>query len=260
MPAITAQEAQRIIREEQRQLNNGRHLPPTLGRIRRLIETESVYICNVGPWPRLIETGSLKSFLVPAYDPKLDPEGLGYVRSQPIPGVFQQAYIANEDNYGYYQDDGRQVALEAIGIGFGMNPANSIVKEGFFVPEGTEPTAAEVRAAKEALSKYFDELIEEARDAYDKGPAERKAVIGERHILAARVKGLDERWVHHQHTQESVRCEMCGKYNPAGVAKCQCGSILDAELYRKLMRQQKEMLEEQELEEATRPEAGHRKK
>ena len=46
---------------------------------------------------------------------------------------------------------------------------------------------------------------------------------------------------------------MCGKYNPAGVAKCQCGSILDVELYRKLMKQQKQMLDLAEMDDLTRP-------
>lgn len=253
MPRITAHEAQQIISEEQRRLNNGRHLPPTLNRIRVLMQEEAVFICNVGPWPRLIETASLRSFFVPAYDQAKDTEKLGYVKSAPIPAVFRTAYIANEDNFGYYDDDGRQVAQEAIGIGFGLHPRNSIAQEGFFVPEGKVPTVEEISNARLALSNYLNELIEEARDAFDKGPAERKNVIADRHLLAARVRGVDERWVHHQHTQESVRCSMCGKYNPTGVAKCACGSILDVELYKKLAAQQKQLLEEAELEDATAP-------
>ena len=254
---VTAQEAAEALRTEKQagsqRLGYHMHLPPTLARVRRLMREENVFICNVGPWPRLIESATLKSFFVPAYDPKQDTEKLRYVKSAPIPGIFRHAYIANEDSFGYYEDDGKQIALEAIGIGFGLHPMNSIVREGFFVPERDEPTSQERGAARAALSDYIDSLIEEARDAYDKGPEERKAVIGDRHLLAARLRGIDERWVHHQHTQESVRCSMCGKYNPAGVAKCQCGSILDVELYRKLMKQQKQMLDLAEMDDLTRP-------
>lgn len=255
--AVTAEEAAVAIRQEKqagsRRLGFNMHLPPTLARVRRLQAEEVVFICNVGPWARLIESATLKSFLVGAYDPAKDPRKLGYVKSNPIPGIFRHAYIASEDSFGYFEDDGKQIAQEAIGIGFGLHPMNSIVREGFFVPENDDPTPDEVMKARGALSNYIDELIGEARDAYDKGPEERKAVIGDRHLLAARTRGIDEKWVHHQHTQESIRCSMCGKYNPAGVAKCQCGSILDVELYRKLMKQQKDMMELAELDEATKP-------
>jgi hypothetical protein len=36
---------------------------------------------------------------------------------------------------------------------------------------------------------------------------------------------------------------MCGKFNPAGIAKCACGQILDFELFQKLQKQQEDMLE-----------------
>ena len=247
MARITAAEASQIIREEQRQLNNGRRLPHTLNRIRVLMAEEFVIICNVGPWEHRRELGC-KNFFIPAYDPKADPQKLRYAKSDPIPGVCREAYIATDEQYGYYEDDGMQVAQEAIGIGFGISPMNSLVRFGVFVPAGKEPTQEELQAAREQLSKYYDFLIEEARDAFDKGPEERKAVISDRHLFAARIRGIDEKWVHHQHTQESVRCEMCGKYNPAGVAKCACGTILDFELYTRIQQKQDQMLEA-----ATRP-------
>lgn len=239
---ISANEAAAIISQKERELSNSRKLPPTLERIRVLMQEEYVLICNVGPWPQKIERGQFY-FHVPGYDAAKDPDKKGYSQSAPIPSIFRHAYVANEDNYGYFEDDGRQVAWEAIGVGFGMNPMNSLVPEGLFVPEGKEPTATEINKARKALSDYFDKLIAEARDAYDKGPTERAAVIGDRHLLAAHSRGLDEKWVHHQHTQESVRCEMCGKFNPQGVAKCQCGTILDFELYQKIEAHQQKMMD-----------------
>lgn len=240
---VDAAEAHRIVNAEMQKLNNNRRLPATLPRLRKMISEDVVFICNVGPWARLLETASLKGFFIPAYDPSKDKEGLGYVKSKPIPAIFRTAKIVSEDEFGYIEDDGMQVALEAIGIGHSLNPQNLLTVEGFFVPQGKEATKAEIARAQQELSRYFDRLIEEARDAYDKGPAERKAVIGERHLLAATTRGIDEPWVHHKHTQENVRCAMCGKFNPSGVAKCQCGSILDVELFMRLQAQQEKMLE-----------------
>ncbi len=249
MARITAQEAHQIIAEEQRQLNNGRSLPLTLDRIRLLMKEESFPICNVGPWSHRCERGCL-SVVIPAYDPKNDPEKLGYAKSEPMPSIRREAKIVSETEFGWVEDDGHFVARDLIGIGFGLAPQNSLVQYGVFVPAGRDATLEEIAAAKLELSRYYDRLIEEARDAYDKGPEERKNVISDRHLLAARVRGLDEKWVHHQHTQESVKCEMCGKFNPAGVAKCQCGTILDFDLYQRLQAKQDRMLEE-----ATRPHA-----
>jgi len=245
MARITAAEAAQIIHEEQRQLNNGRALPPTLNRIRVMMETETFSICNVGPWPYFVERGPLSVF-IPAYDKANDPKKLGYAMSAPMPEVRREAKIISENEFGYFEDDGRMVANDLIGVGFGMAPQNSLVQYGVFVPAGREATAAEVQAAREKLSLYVDRLIEEARDAYDKGPEERKNVITDRHLLAARTRGINEKWVHHQHTQESVQCQMCGSFNPAGIAMCKCGSIIDPELYRKLKAQQDAMKEELE--------------
>jgi hypothetical protein len=100
-----------------------------------------------------------------------------------------------------------------------------------FVPADKTPTKDEIALAKQKLGAYYDRLIAEARDAYDKGPDERKSVINERHLLAARVRGIDERWVHHNHSEEAVRCVNCGKFNPSGIAQCPCGEVLDEALY-----------------------------
>jgi len=254
MARISAAEAAQIIREEQRNLNAA-VMPPTLNRIRLLMKDETFAICNVGPWEYPLERAALH-IRVPAYDPAADPQKKGYATSEPLPCIFREAKLTGGGGevpleYGWIEDDGRQVALDMIGVGFGLAPQNALVQYGVFVPEGATATKQEIAEAQRLLSVYYDRLIAEARDAYDKGPEERKAVISDRHLLAARTRGLDEKWVHHQHTQESVRCEMCGKYNPAGIAKCSCGSIIDFDLYRKLQAQQDQMLEE-----VTRPRKG----
>jgi hypothetical protein len=239
---ITAQEAQALLTQEQRKLNQGRVLPPVLDRIRVLMRDETFPICNVGPWEYRAERGCLSVF-IPAYDPAKDPAKLGYARSEPLAVIRREAKIINEDEFGFIEDDGHMVAQDLIGIGWGMHPQNSLVPFGVFVPAGKEPTPAEIAAAKDQLSLYYDRLIEEARDAYDKGPEARKNTITDRHLTAARIKGIDEAWTRHQHTEASVRCQMCGKFNPAGIAKCACGQILDFELFQKLQKQQEDMLE-----------------
>lgn len=246
MAQITAAEAHQIIQQEQRALNRA-VLPPTLERIRLMMQNDTFRICNVGPWEYRCERASLHVF-IPGYDPKFDTAKRGYAASEPLPCIFREAKLIGGGGdtpleYGWIEDDGHMVALDLIGVGFGMPSRNSLVQYGVFVPAGKEPTTEEVTAAKATLNSYVDRLIAEARDAYDKGPEERKAVISDRHLWAAGQRGIDEKWVHHQHTQESVRCEMCGAYNPAGIAKCKCGSIIDFELFQKLQAQQEAMLD-----------------
>lgn len=252
MAVVTAAEAGQLIAQEQRQLNAGRSLPPTLARIRQLQAEEVFPICNVGPWDYRLERASLMVY-VPAYDASKDHKKLGYAASEPMPDVRREAKIINEDEFGYFEDDGRQVARDLIGIGFGLPGRNALTQYGVFVPAGKTPTKEEVADAQRQLSECVDRLIAEARDAYDKGPVERAAVITERHLWAARQRGLNEAWVHHQHTQQSQQCEMCGKFNPSGIAKCACGHIVDIDLFKRLAAKQKQQLDEMELEEATKP-------
>jgi len=250
MARITAQEASQIIQQEQRSLNSA-SLPPTLARVRKMMKDETFSICNVSPWPYWLERAALH-ILIPGYDPKLDLDKVGYATSEPLPCIFREAKLTGGGGegpleYSWIEDDGRQVALDMIGVGFGLSPQNSLVQYGVFVPENAKPTKEEIQAARKQLQSYQDRLIAEARQAYDKSREElgnlMEADREQRHLWAARERGVDEAWVHHQHTQESIRCEMCGTFNPAKIAKCKCGHILDVELYVKLQREQKEMIE-----------------
>lgn len=253
MPIVTAAEAAQEVSAFNRQMNGAdRRLPPTLGRILQLQKDEVFSICNVGPWDYRIERGSLMVY-IPAYDAVKDSAGLGYSASDPMPEVRREAKIVDEFEYSYFEDDGRMVARDLIGEGFGLPKKNSLAQFGVFVPNGRKPSKEELAAARLRLSECIDRLIAEARDAYDQGPQQRADVICDRHIWAARQRGIDEAWVHHQHTQQSVRCEMCGQYNPSGIAKCRCGNIVDPKLYREIMAKQKAIEEEIELEAATKP-------
>ena len=251
MARITADEAAQIIRQEQRQMNAA-VLPPTLARIRTMQKEETFSICNVGPWPYRLERAALH-IVIPGYDPKMDPDKRGYAASDPLPCIFREAKLTGGGGegpleYSWIDDDGRQVALDMIGVGFGLAPQNALIQYGVFVPAGKEPTKQEIAAAHKELIGYQDRLIAEARQAFDKSREElgrlMEADRDGRHLWAARQRGVDEAWVHHQHTQESVRCDMCGKYNPSGIAKCQCGQILDFDLFAKLQQKQADMMEE----------------
>lgn len=252
MPVVTAAEAAQEVQQWAQKMNGSRSLPPTLARIRKL-QTEEVFsICNIGPWPHRLERGCL-IVDVPAYDPALDHDTLGYAASIPMPDVRREAKIINEDEFGYFEDDGRMVARDMIGIGHSLPISQSLVQYGVFVPEGKHPSKEEIHAAHKQLNGTIDRLISEARQAYDKGPVEREKVINERHLWAARKRGINEAWVHHQHTQESIACEMCGQFNPAAVAKCKCGNIINFELYKRIVAKQQEQMAELELETATKP-------
>lgn len=252
MARITAEEAGQIVMAEQRRLNNSRRLPVTLDRIRVLMQEEAFPICNVGPWLHQIRRACI-AFDIPGYDPANDDQKLGYAQSPLQPSVARMARIIDEDEFGWFEDDGHVQALDLIGVGHGLHPHNSLVQYGVFVPKGKRPIAPEIAAAKGELMTYRDRLIQDAREAYDKGPAERAATIGERHLWAARSAGLNEKWVHNQHTQESVQCVSCGRFNAAGVAKCQCGIILDFDLHFKIETEQRKRLAEYELDQQTKP-------
>lgn len=252
MAVVSAAEAAAEVMAVVRADNGSRLLPRTLRRIQRLQADEVFSICNVGPWPHLIERGSI-IVRVPGYDAAKDHKKLGYAASEPMPEIRREAKVVNEFEYTFIEDDGRMVARDMIGVGFGLPLQWALTQYGVFVPAGPLPTSEEIAAAKQELSVYVDRLINEARTAFDAGPKERQLVINERHLWAARQRGLNEAWVSAQHTQESIRCDSCGKFNPSGIAKCQCGNIIDFDLYKKIEIRQRKQREELDLELATAP-------
>jgi hypothetical protein len=238
-----------------RQINGSRQLPQTLSRLRRLQQEETFPICNVGPWPHRIERGTVMVF-IPGYDPAKDHEKKGCACSDRLPVIRREARIMNEDEYTFFEEDGRKSAWDYIGVGAELHKYNSLVQYGVFVPAGPEPTHEEIQRAKMELNGCIDRLIEEARDAYDKGPAERKGTISDRHLWAARQRGVTEPWVTHQHSEASVKCDSCGRFCPGDVAKCQCGNIINFEIEKRNLirrKQQEQELAELELEMATAP-------
>ena len=253
MPVVSAAEAAQIIRNEQRSMNAA-ILPPTLARIQRLMQEETFPICNVGPWEYRQERGCIQVY-IPKYDPKHDPHKKGYAESAPFPVIRREAVNKSMEpnDYTYIEDDGRAVANDLIGVGFGMHPANSLLPYGVFVPQGPEPTGEELHAARKRLSEYADRLVQEARDAWDKGREEWGKTRSDRHLWAGRVKGIQEKWVTDDHVEESARCSFCGKFNPPDIAACSCGNPINEEAYKRGMQRRRELEEEVALEAATKP-------
>lgn len=249
MPRITAMEAEQIVKadlEGQRRRNQA-NLPSTPQLMNDLTGKGVIRICNVGPWPYHIERGA-KYLDIPAYDKANDPQNLGCAMSVPQPMVCQEAKIVGGGGevpleYSYIFDDGKFVAKELIGIGHGLPAHNSLVQYGVFVSEGPLPTKEEIAAAREQLNLYAERLIQEARQAFDQGRESWNQTRSDRHLWAGRLKGVQEKWVSENHQEESVKCDMCGKFNPAGIAKCACGNIVDFELFAKISKRQSDMLE-----------------
>ena len=249
MARISAAEAEQIVRadlDHQRRMGQA-NLPRTPQLLNDLMHKGVFPICNVGPWAYPIERGCIRMF-IPAYDPKSDTKGIGCAMSDSLPAVRTEAYITGGGGdqpltWGNYFDDGRIVAMDLIGIGAGLKKENSLVQYGVFVPAGPLPTKEEIAGAVEQLELYADYLVQESREAFDKGRETWNQTRSDRHLWAGRRRGIQEKWVSEDHQEQSVRCDMCGKFNPAGIAKCQCGRIIDFELYAKIEREQGEMME-----------------
>ncbi len=244
MAIVTYEEASQIVSQEQKKLNS-RRLPPTLLMISKLMAEQSIYACNVGPWGHVCDRPSLL-VVIPPYDAKADTMKMGYAKSDPFPAIHRFAKIVSEDEMGWCEDDGRTVLRDLIGDGFGLPAGQSLTRYGVFVPADKLPTNQEVQAANKKLDLYLDALIREAKEAYDQGGEARKAIYepGSRYLEAARMKGVNEAWVVQSAGQQSVQCASCGRFNPAGVAKCQCGIIIDFDVHFRIEEEQKRRLAE----------------
>ena len=247
MPRISAAEAEEIVKadlQQQRRMNQANL--PVMPRLMKDLTSNGVFhVCNVGPWAYHVERGPI--YLdIPAYKAEADPKKLGCAMSAPMPAVRQESKIIGGGGemsleYGFIYDDGRRVALDLIGKGAGMAAHACLIQYGVFVPEESLPTKEEIREAVGQLNSYAERLIQEAREAFDKGREEWNRTKSDRHLWAGRLMGIQEKWVSEDRNEAAIRCEMCGKHNPTGIAKCSCGYILDMDLFAKLEKQQAEI-------------------
>ena len=260
MPRISAAEAEQIVRadlDNQRKMGQA-SLPHTPKLMNDLTGKGVFRVCNVGPWPYHVERGPI--YLdIPGYTASADVDKIGCAMGAPMPAVRQEAKIIGGGGevpleYGYIFDDGRQVALEMIGVGFGLPRHASLVQYGVFVPQGPLPTKEEISEARGQLQAYAERLVDEARTAFDKGRDEWYRTRSDRHLWAGRLMGIQEKWCSEDHAEQSVRCDMCGKFNPANIAKCQCGNIIDFDLYAKIEQRQAEMLDRATVPRRKQPE------
>jgi predicted nucleic acid-binding Zn ribbon protein len=97
---------------------------------------------------------------------------------------------------------------------------------GVFVAEGAEPTAAELRDAREKLETFQRRLVEIADLEWER--SHNPMFITDLERRAARELKLDKPWLYDPKPQ--AECPACGERIKSGVAVCRtCGAILDRE-------------------------------
>lgn len=192
-----------------------------------------VWIYNVGPWALSRELGSLGSFRIPAC-----PEGEEYVARDPIPGIFTEPVPGEHPLHMELRtSDGRYVAEQIVGIGAFLSKRDSFEHLGVFlgsqVGPAAKPTKAELATAKGKLRLYLEELINDARKAYERGDLRE---IVERHRMAARTLKLEnEQWYSTREAKARQDCPMCGSVVNDTVVICPtCRYVLNEEKYEKM--------------------------
>ena len=108
---VTAGEADRSARENQRLMNGSRYVPPLLDSVAQVSDRSQVYVFNVGPWPQQRLMGSLGTYNVPAC-----PEGRECSDPIVIAGIVSELYPINEGEYKRTMEDGYAVAMQVLGV------------------------------------------------------------------------------------------------------------------------------------------------
>jgi hypothetical protein len=203
--------------------------------VQKLSKETQVYIFNVGPWGHTQMTGAGR-FFIPACAP-----GKQYSEPVIIPGIFSHLYPQDEKSMRRIDEDGHAVALDIVGIGVGLAPANSLTRYGVAISRQWPPTKSEIATAWEALRVgELNTLIAEANSAQAQGEVAVNNTIRERHYEAARMlkKTVAEcPWIGRatSNTSHNVDCSFCGEPIKPNLAKCpNCKEIVNKELYAKL--------------------------
>lgn len=200
--------------------------------MKKVSKEQQIHIYNVGPWALTRELGSIGSFRIPAC-----PEGKEYVERDPIPGVFEEPIPGEHPNFMEVRtEEGRYIAEQILGVGPFMSARDSFEHLGVFIgsqvgPEA-KPTKEELATAKAKLRAHMEELVNDARKAYERGDMRE---IVDRHRLAARYLKLEnEQWYSTRTAKARVSCEACGTAVNEGTKICPtCRYPIDHEWYAK---------------------------
>ena len=200
--------------------------------MKKVSKENQVHIYNVGPWALTRELGSIGSFRIPAC-----PEDKEYVERDPIPGVFEEPIPGEHPDFMEVRtEDGRYIAEQILGIGPFMAKRDSFEHMGVFIGSevgpNAKPTKAELSAAKAKLSAYLEELVNDARKAYERGDLRE---IVDRHRLAARYLKLEQEvWYTTRTAKARQECPSCGTALNTNVKICSsCHYVIDKEWFEK---------------------------
>jgi hypothetical protein len=203
---------------------NSRRKPDIPDFIKERMSDPSVYVYNVYAgtgWTRSI--GSLGMYFIPKC------EGTGshpsgwekYSKPLIIPPVVIEYIDIGEGQLRVEGVSGRSVAKDIVHDGGQVD----LAPWGVFIAAGKTPTAEELSAAREALTKTMAALLDEA-DRLWNGSSDDRARVGAHHKNAAAYLGVKRTWL--TNTQAMSECPFCYEpVRPSTVICPHCKQILD---------------------------------
>jgi len=235
---ISAAEAQRQAAHFQRQMNAQRRVPELPTQLKKLSKQQTVHVYNVGPWEHTRHLGTAGTFFIPKCEP-----GEKFARMAPIDGIPIDLEVKDEKSMALLLEDGggQYLAEQIVGTGKHLAASASLVKVGVFIGSrigpDAKPTNEELQQAEETLDGYAQDLVVEARRAYETGPKEAENVIRDQHHWAGKRLNLDpkvELWMGRKTATLRASCEGCGTPIDGDPILCPtCKYILDRPRYEK---------------------------
>lgn len=248
---MNARQVAQLLEEETK---NTRMMPQVAESTKRAMQAPSFCVYNVGPWAQSKSFGTMGIYSIFAC-----PEDKPYVKmwhhfGDPVklvdwfPEIIHDYVPDDEKNMKAQEYDARYIAEQFLGVGRMLPPGLALTKYGVGVSAGLEPTKEELKASTDKLQIQLEKFVQEARNAWAKGPTEANIVISEltHHVAARRLNLSDEPWMKYNSAKQRQQCPMCGTYSDLGIIKCAgsgCGWIFDEDAYISLMSEQKRRID-----------------
>lgn len=190
-------------------------------------QRKPAFIYSVYPVQAVITHGA-QTIVVPPCEP-----GMRVAKSEPIgPGREIKDY-GNDQKLVLESISSYDNALDAIGLtkarinsrgeSIQARTSSDWWESGYFVPEGAEPTEAEIAAARSRLKAWAQRWLDKGDEAFsvDQKPAR----VDFRAKLAARILKVRRAWAEgHVETTDTIPCPSCRLPMVSGATKCsQCG-------------------------------------
>lgn len=210
---VTAQDAERAIKEEQRERNSKaiQSLPPQLQRVVDSHQLPPLHIFNVSHHVFRDRPAGDKYYTINACEP-------GQRHSKPTLVPFVPTYhVALEiGKMETRMEDCRAVAEDIVGIGPFKSKSSDLTRFGVFIAAGEKPTEEELAAANAAYEQSDLELIQRADALANEGPSGLKSITAEMRD-ACRRRSVVRDWAKVQAAGQ--KCPGCGETVAAGVKK-----------------------------------------